>query len=515
MAGVDSRTTPLTDPAGLRDLRADLAGHGVDSDALSTLLGPVAAAALRRDDPVPVRRRLRDLDGPLATFVRFFTLGDPVDAAELDELCPSLGAGGLLELGLAAPAEGGLRATCDLMPYGADAATWLVASDHGELALGSSLPHDHVLGVGGASTTLASWTPRPQVARALDLGTGCGVQALHLSTHCREVVATDVSARALGYASVNAALADVELDLRSGSLLEPVAGERFDLVVSNPPFVITPRREDVPVYEYRDGQGTGHEVVADLVRGVGDHLEPGGLAVLLGNWETGEGGDWRDVVGGWLDDAERRGTPLDAWVVQREEQDPAEYAATWVRDGGQRPGTPEHAALEEAWLADFAARGVARIGFGVIVLQRPAGERGTFRDLVDHRGPVEQPMGPRVLEGVRARTWLAEHDDDAVLDVAWHCAPDVIEERHTRPGESDPVLILARQGAGLGRTAGLDTLGAALLSVCDGELTARQAVAAIAGLLDLDAAQAHEQAVALLRELVADGFVAGGATDRG
>ena len=77
------------------------------------------------------------------------------------------------------------------------------------------------------------------------------------------------------------------------------------------------------------------------------------------------------------------------------------------------------------------------------------------------------------------------------------------------------LLILARQGAGLGRTAGLDTLGAALLSVCDGELTARQAVAAIAGLLDLDAAQAHEQAVALLRELVADGFVAGGVTDRG
>ena len=57
---------------------------------------------------------------------------------------------------------------------------------------------DHVLGISSAATSLAQLTVREPVGRALDLGTGCGVQALHLAAHCRRVVATDVNQRALG-----------------------------------------------------------------------------------------------------------------------------------------------------------------------------------------------------------------------------------------------------------------------------------------------------------------------------
>src|SRR5699024_9469965 len=153
---------------------------------------------------------------------------------------------------------------------------------------------------GGASTTLNSWTPRTSVARALDVGTGSGVQALHLSGHAETVVATDLSERALRYAEFNAALNGADWDLRSGSFLDPVAGETFDLIVSNPPFVITPRAEGVPRYEYRDGGAAGDAVVAALTKGVGAHLAPGGTAQLLGNWETREGQDWRDRVGEWV-----------------------------------------------------------------------------------------------------------------------------------------------------------------------------------------------------------------------
>lgn len=498
---------PALDPELLGRLRADLDQAGVDVDALEELLGPVASGALHREDPLPARWRLREVDGSLATFVRLFTLGDPVDPAEVDELLPTLTAAGLVELGLAREDGTSLRSTAEVRPYGDETRTWYVLSDHGETALGTSLPVDHVLGIGGASTTLAAWTPRPEVRRALDLGTGCGVQSLHLSTHVDEVVATDLSQRALGYAAVNAALAGLDLDLRAGSMLEPVTGERFDLVVSNPPFVITPRRADVPLYEYRDGGAVGDEVVAALVRDLGAHLEPGGLAQLLGNWEVRAGQDWRDVVGGWLDAAEAAGHPVDAWVVQREEQDPAEYAATWSRDGGQRAGTPEHEGMSLAWLEDFAARGVERVGFGVITLQRPVGERPTFRDLVDHRGPVATPMGASVLAGMRARTWLAEHDDAAVLDVAWSCPPDVTEERHTRPGEADPTVIVLRQGGGLGRVIQLSTVTAALVSVCDGELTAGVAAGAIAGLLDLDPDAVRAEVVPFVREAVADGLL--------
>jgi hypothetical protein len=298
------------------------------------------------------------------------------------------------------------------------------------------------------------------------------------------------------------ALDDVPLELRHGSLLEPVAGERFDLIVSNPPFVITPRRPGVATYEYRDAGLVGDAVVERLVRTVGDHLEPGGVALFIGNWEVHAGQNWRDVWAGWLTEV-----GLDAWVVQRDEQDPAEYAELWAGDSGSRPGTPGYEDLYAAWLADFAARGVERIGFGVVALQRPATTRPVWTDLVDHRGPVAAAMGPAVDAGLRARTWLAEHNDEALLDVAWSCAPDVTTERHGRPGAADPEVIQLRQGGGLGRVVRLDTVAAGLVGVCDGTLRARQALDAIATLLDQPEPAVVAGAIPTLRTLVADGLL--------
>ena len=99
---------------------------------------------------------------------------------------------------------------------------------------------DFVLGVSSASSTLAQLTVRAPVARALDLGTGCGVQSLHLARHAGQVVATDLNPRALALAEMTAMINSVEIDLRQGNLYEPVAGERFDLITSNPPYVMSP-----------------------------------------------------------------------------------------------------------------------------------------------------------------------------------------------------------------------------------------------------------------------------------
>src|SRR5690606_5337193 len=185
--------------------------------------------------------------------------------------------------------------------------------------------------------------------------------------HADRVVATDISSRALELARLNSRLAGIEtVELREGSLFEPVAGERFDLVVSNPPFVITPRMEGVPSYEYRDGGMVGDDLVAGVVRGVGEHLEPGGIAQLLGNWEYRAGEDGLDRVGRWIDES-----GLDAWVVEREVQSVEEYAETWIRDGGTQPGTNDFDRLYSAWLDDFAERGVDRVGFGYLTLRRP------------------------------------------------------------------------------------------------------------------------------------------------
>ena len=202
--------------------------------------------------------------------------------------------------------------------------------------------------------------------------------------------------------------------------------------------------------------------------------------------------------------------------MQREVQDPAEYAETWARDGGHHPGTADFNAMYAAWLDDFEARDVEAIGFGV---RHPAAARAPtgqpFVDLMDVPWPVESPMGPAVLAGLDARTWLAEHDDDAVLDMRLVGAPpDVHEERHTMPGAADPSVIVLRQGGGLRRHLTLTTVTAAFASVCDGDLTARAAAAAIAGLLDLDGAAVRAEIAAFVRDAAKDGLLVRERPDR-
>lgn len=493
----DAHATDLVDA-----LRDDLLGADYTVEHIAELLGSGPAAALHREQPIPARRVLAASDDPVATMVRFFTLGDTLSLADLDAAFPTLRSSGLERLGLAVPADSGLRAAGDLRPYGDENSAWWLASDLSELATGETLATDHVLGIGGASTTLARWTPRREVATALDLGTGCGVQAVHLASHVQHIVATDLASRALDFVRFNAALNRLPLEIVSGSMLEPVEGRRFDLVVSNPPFVITPRAEGMPGYEYRDGGAVGDAIIRDLVRSVGEHLEPGGVAQFLGNWEMNAEHDFEAVWREWLD-----GTGLDAWVVQREVQDPYEYAELWARDGGAGANSPEYATMYAAWLDDFAARGVESIGFGVVTLQRPAEAREPFVDLMDERGPITAAMGPTIDAGLTARTWLAGTSDDELLDATWQAAADVTEERHTKPGADDPSIIMIRQGGGLGLSIQADTVLAAFMSVCDGSMSARTALVAIATLVDVPESDVIAGTLPLLRTLIANGLL--------
>ncbi|WP_264029418.1 methyltransferase [Cellulosimicrobium sp. SH8] len=515
--------TPAELGAAAATLRADLAAAGFTVDGVERVLGPVASAALHREQAVPARRALRGRDDdPTAALAALFLLGDDVPRAALDAALGSTGVDGARRLGLVEAAgaadDDAVRAVVDLRPYAAsDAAgpvTWWLSSDLGELATGHRLAPDHVLGAGGASLTLAQVTVRTPVGRVLDLGTGCGIQALHAARHAGSVVGTDISRRALGFAAFNAAVntaaSGAPIELRAGSMLEPVAGERFDLVVSNPPFVITPRGggggvDALPAYEYRDGGRAGDDVVRDLVTGVGAVLAPGGVAQLLGNWEHRRGVPWDERVGAWLDEA-----GLDGWVVQREVQDPAEYAETWIRDGGT---TPERepgawAAAYDAWLDDFAARDVEAVGFGIVTLRRPLdGDRPTLRRLEERTGPVRQPLGGHLAAALAAHDWLTARDDAALGGARLAVAPDVTEERFHTPGAPDPTVVLLRQGDGFGRAVQASTGLAALVGASDGELTVGQLVGAIAALFEVPAEDLAGELLPTVRGLVRDGFL--------
>lgn len=540
----DSPTLPprvLT--AELAALRTDLTTDRYTSARIEELLGPVASAALRRENPVPARRVLEPLSDPAAVLLRLFTLGAVVPRAQVQAALPSLGVDGALRLGLVGPAgdslgnasnavvdgpdgidgisgpDAPLRALLDLAPYSAsdDAGEidWWIASDLSELATGDPLGPEHVLGVGGASLTLARITPRAPVGRVLDLGCGSGIQSLHASRHAEHVVATDLSERALGFAAFNAALNGIELELRQGSLLEPVAGETFDLIVSNPPFVITPRGavDADTTWTYRDGGRAGDTLLAELLRDLPAHLAPGGSAALLGNWEISHDAEWDVHPRAWLQSATADG--VDAWVLQREQEDPAQYAETWTRDGGVTGRDPRWPELVAAWLDDFATREVAAIGFGYLLLRRP-----------EHAGPKASPARPGVLRTelvpgtgtgtlsthlastLRALELLASLEDEALATSRPVRAQDVVERRHLTPGEWDPMLIELVQGAGFARVVLADQLLAATVGALDGTLTLGQVLGAVCALTDADAEEAHRRVLPAVRELVATGMVA-------
>lgn len=457
------------------------------------LLGASAHAALGRNESTPAARAASD-DSPLAVLVRLFTLQRAVDRASADRALPGL-VEPLVAAGLLVFSGGEVRAAVDVRPYGDEDHDWWVVCDltPGLDASPVEVGPEHVLGISEASSSLARLVARRPVGRALDLGTGCGVQALHLAQHARDVVATDVNARALDMARLTARLNGVALDVRDGSLYEPVAGERFDLIASNPPFVVSPPDGDRLVY--RETGFVRDDVVRRLVAGASDHLTDGGMCHLLASWVHPADGSWQDRLAGWIEP-----TGLDAWVLEREEVDLESYTEMWLADSGHR-GRADYTAAYDRWLDWFAEQGIGAMGFGWITLRR-AGRTTPSVRIESWDGQVAGPVGPAVLR------WAESTDVGGdVLDHAWVTAPDLVQHTWGEPGAEDPAVITVRLQEGLRRERRVDTVTAGLLSASDGDLTSGQVLGAIATLLDLDPEGLKAERRDEVAGLVAEGFL--------
>ena len=469
-------------------------------DAVRELLGEVADAALLRNETTPGLRRTATEAGPLATLTRLFLLQATVTGAAAEAALPEL-VDRLVAEGVLVRSVGEVAARLDVRPYAADDLPLWVVSD---LTPGlDGLPHqvggDHVLGISPASTSLAQLTVRDEVSSSLDLGTGCGVQALHLATHSARVVATDVNQRALGVARFNAALNDVadRVEVRGGSFFEPVHGERFDLVATNPPFVISPATGERLVY--RDSGLPGDQVVEDIVRAAPDHLTERGWCQVLANWVVERNRPWDERLSAWL------APELDALVVQRELADPAAYVELWLKDSGHHPATggdpAEYRRRYDTWLSWLEEQRVEAIGFGWVNLRNG----GTGRhDLWDWPYDVEQPIAPAIAGWADAVGTGSGPDERLLL------REDVVQETVGPAGAEDPETIVLRQQRGFRRARTADSVVAALVGACDGELAVGRLLDAVAQLLDRDLAETRASYLPVVRELVDEGFLVSG-----
>lgn len=484
-------------------LREDL--RGWDRAAIKKTLGAPALSALERDVAVPAQLASRAIasSNSVAALTRLFWLGERCGAEELQAAIPHT---------LAQSSPDGIpwlervddqwRARIQIVPVNIPAHLAL-AAEHGQREVvwiasskgtmqGARHGEQYVMGVGGASRTLAALAGYHAGQRVLDLGTGSGIHAILAALCGADVVATDISESALHFAQFNAALNGVSIDLRCGSLYEPVAGEVFDVVVANPPFVITAAaaREKLGTLRYRDAGVSGDQLSRQVIAELPAHLKPAGRAWMLTNWEVADPKDIAGDVPSWIAE------DLDVHLVIRDLLPVTSYIEMWLRDGGLSPADPDFAPAYQNWLEDFSARGVSHVGMGY--LQAGSGQ-GSFiaQELVG--------AAPANLHEYMSRVWGNRYPGELANRIP--LATDVVEHRFYRPGAADPFLIKFTQTTGFGYEMKADTALAGFVSVADGELTTGQIIAALADLMEVSASQLASELEPKLVELARLGML--------
>lgn len=480
----------------IAELRDRLLAADYTVDAVLERLGPAGQQGLGRNSTIPARIALEGDNSPLATLIKLFPLATPVPAADANATLP---VAALMAAGLLTQDGDQIAATVDLRPYAFETGTgqwdgWVVADHTPGLDHDRQPPrNDYVLGVSPASTTLAQLTITEPVDSALDLGTGCGVQSLHLSTHANQITATDVNPRCLQLARLTTRLNQVDVDFRTGSLYDPVAGEKFDLIVSNPPYVMSPPADHDRLI-YREAEFTADDLVRQLVTKATDHLNPGGRCQLLANWAITDQ-PAADRLASWAPPG------ADLWVIERELLDPYEYVELWLTDAGLA-GDPSWSRRYREWLDYFERLGIRAVGMGwITVLNADRDQPDISYEVWPHE--VNQPVGPALASRGQAIE-LARLPDDALLASQLQLRPDVVQESFGVPGAADPQHLLLRQGAGLKRVLEVDTALGGVLGACDGELPLGVIIDVVADLLDQDASALRNQLLPTIRQAIID-----------
>jgi len=380
---------PIPDTAAAESLGSALRKVGYTESAVHELLGEDAYSS-EEEDATADERRLPDTR--LATVIRIFFLQRSVPTGEAVRALGRSGVQALEITGLAGVGDE-VVPRVRILPIG----RLLVAADG--YSQGDD-PADYVAVYSPTSRLCDSLTPRPRIARALDVGTGSGIQALLAASHAEHVVATDVNARALAFAELNAALNGVtNVECRRGSLFEPVTGETFDLITCNAPYVVSPERR----WAYRDSGFQADEISERVVRDAAAHLADGGFATLLVSWLARDE-DQPDVRA--LEWAEQ--TSCDSWILSTWDSDPLSHASEW---NSHLAGDPEAfgRALDD-WTAYFEGLGVRWISEGAVLLhKRPGG--GETQTRVDS---IEEDdvgvAGEQIQRAFAARARLSELD---------------------------------------------------------------------------------------------------------
>lgn len=484
------RTTASPEFAKLRIALRQAAYTAANLDTL--LFGATDTTGAQLEIAVALRR-VRGND-PLATLIRLFRLRVGVHLDDAQQALSPASLDGLADLGLITIDQDVICSSWNLYEY----QSLYLISDRKRTER-DELTFNHVTGVNGTSMALASITIRRQVEWALDLGTGCGVQALLASRHAQRVVATDLNPRCLNLTAFNARLNGVDtIECRQGSFFEPVSDMKFDLIVTNPPYVISPESR----YQFRDGGKPGDTLVEQVARQLPQFLRPGGFATLLGNWVVESEDEWTEPPRRWLSDA-----GCDVVALHYCTEDPISYAAKWLKP--QCVAHPEeYAPGVDRWLAYYENQGIRAIGTGGLVLRRQPAKSNWFHGYSVAHG--HGPCGDQLLRIFAMQDYLNSlSTPDALLERCLrldgnHRLEQVLD--YESGGYRFRSCRLALND-GLAFTGTIDPDGMQHLSSCDGSVSLRDVLASLARHSNTPLEELTQRSLPMVRKLMLMGFL--------
>jgi methylase of polypeptide subunit release factors len=427
----------------------------------------------------------------LNTLLRWFWLGVPQEA-NCAALLPEWFTDLALSVGLLRRTRDGLASEAMLYP----GEGVLSVCDH-TAKLGPS-DADFVLWPNQTSRMLSRFTLRRPSRATLDLGTGNAIQALSAARHSDHVVATDLNPRAINYAKFAAALNGLKnVECLTGDGLAPVSGRRFDLIVCNPPFFISPALR----HSFCDNPMDLDQLCRRFVKEAPCHLEEGGYFQLLCQWAQVRGQSWQERVTEWVE-----GSGCDAWILKVHTEEPTVYTQTQFPLAATSP--VHDVELYNEYIAYYRERNVEAIHDGLIAIRRRSGQNWCV--LEEFADIPRDPFGESVLAIFAAQDFLRSHPaDEQILGAKLRLSPACRLEQFFQPadGRWEPTSLTLRLTKGFPFFASLQPPVAELLSACDGSRTAGDLIQSFAQQVDAPLERVQSECLGIIRKLVERGFV--------
>ena len=476
---------------GLRDLfvRTDF----IESTILKRLGVPDFPSLKGTDIPLLCKRT--DSGSPLDTLIRLFLIDVPCATEAVRKTFEILKIEDLIEAGILSKTDDGMiEAGIKILPHRG----LYIAFDRPGILL-TGLKENYVMGIGSSTLTLTNVTIRKHSLNTLDLGCGCGYHALLAASHSDKVYASDINGRALDFTRFNAALNGFEnITCVNGSLFEPFDGQEFDLIISNPPFVISPEKR----YIYRDGGMAGDELCRQIVKLAGNYMAEGGYLQMLCNWAEYDSASWTDTLGKWFESS-----ICNAWVIRSETRNIFTYATTWIKHTEKNDSVSYQNRLEN-WIKYYEQLGISSIGAGIINMRKSSVKQNWFRP---DEAPEKMlgPCGKYVELGFRAFDFLFTADDETLLKTKFKLSEDARLERVSVPtpeGWADESIKLTLV-KGLVYSGGIDPVFSNMLISCDGQHTLEELLMNVSSATGFPVENLRQGFCNLTREMISKGFL--------